>query len=245
MDASAEVGKSNTLAIDTRGDDLAAILILGDSMDWGVDMQVMTDALLNHQHCSSHESGSGSSHLPIFACNADIVYTGRHPNPRFTQGNTSHNKQLEVYMHFLVVFHIDILPSTAYILISIRTGAFVHAFKSLFEHYSDIPLDIEFCGKPYPIQYKYAEELFLKNAQVQGIPPPSQCFGIGDNPKSDIRGANHAGSHWRSVLVRTGVFQGKEGDNDPQDPADFVVQDVLEAVQLLVNLQQQLYNQDK
>ena len=110
-------------------------------------------------------------------------------------------------------------------------GAFVHAFKSLFEHYSDTPLDIEFCGKPYPIQYQYAEEVFRKTALAKGIPPPTKCFGIGDNPKSDIRGANRAGPHWRSILVRTGVFRG--GENDEQDPADFVAQDILEAVQLV------------
>ena len=29
---------------------------------------------------------------------------------------------------------------------------------------------------------------------------------IGDNPKSDIRGANRFGGKWKSVLVRTGIF---------------------------------------
>lgn len=114
------------------------------------------------------------------------------------------------------------------------SGAFVHAFKSLFEHYSDKPLDIDFCGKPFPIQYEYAEDLFRKNAMQTGITPPTFFFGIGDNPKSDIRGANAAGCHWRSILVRTGVFQG--GSNDEQDPADFVVHDVLEAVRLVEKL---------
>ena len=37
---------------------------------------------------------------------------------------------------------------------------------------------------------------------------------IGDNPKSDIRGANDIG--WISILVRSGVFKGV---NDPLDPA--------------------------
>ena len=40
---------------------------------------------------------------------------------------------------------------------------------------------------------------------------------IGDNPKSDIRGANGFGGIWKSVLVRSGIFQGKE--NDEEDPA--------------------------
>jgi hypothetical protein len=84
--AGAGAGAGGSLAIDTRGDDLAAILVLGDSMDWGVDMQVMTDALLNHQSHHGEERGSKRLHLPVYACNADIVYTGHHPNPRFTQG---------------------------------------------------------------------------------------------------------------------------------------------------------------
>lgn len=180
------------LTEDTSGD-LAAVFVLGDSMDWGLDMQVMTDALLGNEQ-------AGAPHIPVYACNADIVYTGRHPKPRFTQ------------------------------------GAFVHAFKSLFEHYSTIPVNIEFCGKPFPIQYEYAEALLQKNASNSGIPPPTKFFGIGDNPKSDIRGANAAGGHWRSVLVCSGVYQGGPHSNDQQDPADFVVQGILEAVRLVVDI---------
>lgn len=85
------------------------------------------------------------------------------------------------------------------------------------------------------MQYAYAEELFRKNAIARNIPPPTKCFGIGDNPKSDIRGANGAGGHWRSVLVRTGVFQ-DPGENDNEDPADFVLRDILEAAKLIESL---------
>ena len=44
---------------------------------------------------------------------------------------------------------------------------------------------------------------------------------IGDNPSSDIAGAINAG--WKSILVKTGVFQGPE--NDPTYPADYIVND--------------------
>ena len=37
---------------------------------------------------------------------------------------------------------------------------------------------------------------------------------IGDNPETDIRGANDAGDHWTSVLVRTGVFQVRANGDD-------------------------------
>mgnify|MGYP001810488378 CR=1 FL=1 len=45
---------------------------------------------------------------------------------------------------------------------------------------------------------------------------------IGDNPKSDIRGANNIG--WISILVRSGVFKGV---NDPIDPAQYVVYKII------------------
>ncbi len=56
----------------------------------------------------------------------------------------------------------------------------------------------------------------------------AQIYGIGDNPASDIRGANRAGHPWVSTLVRTGVFRG--GANSTSDPAQIVVEDVEAAV---------------
>ena len=44
---------------------------------------------------------------------------------------------------------------------------------------------------------------------------------LGDNPDSDIDGANRRGDKWVSILVRTGVFQGK-GNSDTH-PAKYVV----------------------
>ena len=38
------------------------------------------------------------------------------------------------------------------------------------------------------------------------------------------------GLPWTSILVRTGIFRRPAGQNDPDHPADFVVQDVLKAV---------------
>ena len=57
---------------------------------------------------------------------------------------------------------------------------------------------------------------------------------IGDNPSADIRGANGAGDPWQSVLVRTGVFN-SGAKNDPTDPADFVFDDVGQAVEALLD----------
>lgn len=39
------------------------------------------------------------------------------------------------------------------------------------------------------------------------------------------------GRPWTSILVRTGIFRQPAGQNDPNHPADFVVQHVLQAVE--------------
>jgi ribonucleotide monophosphatase NagD (HAD superfamily) len=53
---------------------------------------------------------------------------------------------------------------------------------------------------------------------------------VGDNPASDIAGANRAGAPWVPVLVRTGVYQEGARLEAGQEP-QVVVDDVLGAVQ--------------
>ena len=72
-------------------------------------------------------------------------------------------------------------------------------------------------------------------------------YGVGDNPLTDIKGANDAkkaDARWQSVLTRTGMFQGgvnpnpnphsnpnwmfQGGVNDEVNPGDMVVEDLLE-----------------
>lgn len=52
-------------------------------------------------------------------------------------------------------------------------------------------------------------------------------YGIGDNPLSDIQGANNAGDEWTSVLVRTGIY---DGSKDPEHKPDVTVDGVYEAI---------------
>lgn len=59
------------------------------------------------------------------------------------------------------------------------------------------------------------------------ITTPILTRSLLDNPASDIVGGNNY--NWNTCLVRTGVFQG--GDNDENNPASFgVFANVLEAV---------------
>jgi ribonucleotide monophosphatase NagD (HAD superfamily) len=38
------------------------------------------------------------------------------------------------------------------------------------------------------------------------VNPLKKIYMIGDNPDSDIKGANKAGAHWSSILVQTGIY---------------------------------------
>ncbi|RUS13444.1 HAD-hyrolase-like-domain-containing protein, partial [Jimgerdemannia flammicorona] len=89
-------------------------------------------------------------------------------------------------------------------------------------------------GKPEPATYVYAENLLETIAAAQGaalhcvdsIKPRRRVYAVGDNPASDVAGANAYG--WTSLLVRTGVFDGSEGENSREYPADAVVENVEE-----------------
>ena len=103
-------------------------------------------------------------------------------------------------------------------------------------------------GKPN----KPAYEIAAKKLQAQldllaaAVPHGEQMshklkhvYAVGDNPKSDVRGANAAGNIWRSILVCTGVYKGGVDSNDPQDPAHYVVEGVGEAVDKVFEIENQ------
>ena len=58
----------------------------------------------------------------------------------------------------------------------------------------------------------------------------TKFYMIGDNPHADIKGGNE--NECVSILVRTGVWNG--GVNDEENPAHFVVNDIVEAYKLIL-----------
>jgi HAD superfamily hydrolase (TIGR01456 family) len=192
-----------------------AVMIFHDPVDWGLEMQILCDVLSPAQlqdPSLATEENKARGHIPFYVSNADIVYTTEYPHPRFTQ------------------------------------GAFVEAFRHLYELYHQQPLVVDYCGKPYPVQYEFATQQLREEARrVSGSTAEENIaadsnggnrevfFGVGDNPKSDIRGANSAGQQWRSVLVRTGIFSDVSAANDATDPAHFVCDDIVAAVQTIID----------
>eukprot|EP00123_Amoebidium_parasiticum_P014174 comp22374_c0_seq1/m.33355 comp22374_c0_seq1/g.33355 ORF comp22374_c0_seq1/g.33355 comp22374_c0_seq1/m.33355 type:complete len:319 (-) comp22374_c0_seq1:742-1698(-) len=106
----------------------------------------------------------------------------------------------------------------------ITCGAFRQCLEFTFHKSTGRTLQREAFGKPHFSVYRFAERKFER---LWGF-TPEKIYAIGDNPLSDIKGANEAGEHWSSVLVRTGCFKG--GENDEQNPADMVCDTVGVAV---------------
>jgi HAD superfamily hydrolase (TIGR01456 family) len=114
-------------------------------------------------------------------------------------------------------------------------GSFRIAIEAQYKALTGVELERVVYGKPERATYTYADEV-LKNWMEQihnENTLPQNVYMVGDNPQSDIIGGNMYG--WNTCLVRTGVFQGKEGENDAHNPANFgVFENVLEAVKAAV-----------
>jgi ribonucleotide monophosphatase NagD (HAD superfamily) len=95
-------------------------------------------------------------------------------------------------------------------------------------------------GKPYAHTYNYAEGVLndYREKMLGGegetkspVRKLKRVFMVGDNPESDIRGANEYesphGTEWTSVLVKTGVYN---AGSQPNYMPKVIVDDVLAAV---------------
>ncbi|PYH99067.1 HAD-superfamily hydrolase [Aspergillus ellipticus CBS 707.79] len=112
-------------------------------------------------------------------------------------------------------------------------GAFRISIEAQYKTLTGVDLERVVYGKPERATYTYADEV-MKSWMEQlhnESRLPKNIYMVGDNPASDICGGNMYG--WNTCLVRTGVFQG--GDNDDNNPANFgVFPNVLEAVKTAV-----------
>ncbi|KAI9741988.1 MAG: hypothetical protein M1834_000377 [Cirrosporium novae-zelandiae] len=124
----------------------------------------------------------------------------------------------------------DMLCPTEHPIPRMSQGAFRIGLEAMYKSLTGVDLERVVYGKPELATYKYADEVISSwMEELHGEEKlPENVYMIGDNPASDIVGGNMYG--WNTCLVRTGVFQG--GENDEENPANFGVFDnVLRAVQ--------------
>jgi len=202
-----DVAPSERRLLQDRDDEVAAVMVLHDPNSWGVEIQIAMDVLhggtpLGSGAGGGKGGGGAAQAVPYFSSNADLLFAAEYPAPR------------------------------------LAGGSFTVALRALWRAQHGAELEVTQFGKPHKVTFDFARAQLARWAATMGGGGGGgaagdgfrRIFMIGDNPRSDIRGANAAGAPWRSVLVRTGVFRG--GANDELDPAQVVVPSVREAVEL-------------
>lgn len=192
-----------------------AILVFNDPRDLNTDMQVVSD-LLNSEGGlvgTKRAIPSENAHIPaipIAFSNNDFLWANDYPLPRFGQ------------------------------------GAFRMIIETLYKELNSTEetLQLTILGKPFKVQHDYAHWVLIEwNKLLHGhkehdfMPklyeevtdsPFEKIYMVGDNPESDIRGANSNG--WESLLLRTGVYKDSDWDRTVDRPSAGVHDNVLEAV---------------
>ncbi|KAK4176885.1 HAD-like domain-containing protein [Triangularia setosa] len=198
-----------------------AMFVLNDPRDWALDVQVFMDLLQSKQgyvgtYSEENNRGNwqGDGQPKLFFSNSDLIWAAKYHLPRFGQ------------------------------------GAFQHALVGIWKEVTEGRAELKRTsfGKPHRETYEYAEEMLVRHRQewlkekgygegdIKG--GLKRVYMVGDNPESDIAGANdydgkgRYGTEWVSLLVETGVYDAtrmnfREGD---VRRADVVSGNVAEAV---------------
>lgn len=195
---------------------IGAVLVFNDPRDWALDLQVLVDLVLSDEGRLGTRRGDHciKRHIPIYFSNPDLIWANEYHLPRLGQGG------------FRAAFQ-GIM------------GALRNAQKSQNTMEGLPILDYTVMGKPYNDTYAYAENVLCewrrKQLEQAGLDTAhgdvKTVYMVGDNPASDIKGANNfksqRGVRWISVLVTTGVYKGGVRTGEAKQ----VVGDVLGAVQ--------------
>ncbi|KAG8949078.1 hypothetical protein FRC00_008277, partial [Tulasnella sp. 408] len=155
-----------------------AIIVIHDPRDWALDVQVSVDIL---------RSRNGICREPY--------------KPDAELGSDPENN-VE-----LIFCNPDLLWKSDYPNVRFGQGAFKEALQTVLKATTGREYPYTQYGKPYTPTYKFAADVLrARIEELEGPAPTSMptIFMVGDNPASDIAGAN--GASWKSVLVHTGVY---------------------------------------
>ncbi|KAL0583652.1 hypothetical protein ABG067_006465 [Albugo candida] len=106
-------------------------------------------------------------------------------------------------------------------------GAFRAVLEHLYHRTTGHHLEQTFYGKPEKTSFEYVEKLI--DEQHENV---ERIYMIGDNPLTDIQGANGAGGRWKSLLTLSGMHVGP--GNHKEHPAYRVVADVNDAFKFML-----------
>lgn len=193
-------------------------MVFNDPRDWALDTQLVLDLLLSIRgHLGTLSTKNGDVNLP---------------NRGYQQDG-----QPELYFS-----NPDLFWAASYHLPRLGQGGFQAALEGVFNAITGGPengvrLQKQLFGKPTQGTFAFAESRLLREhrnifhgGDDDDAGKLRTIYMVGDNPESDIRGANDynspTGSQWHSILVRSGVYNGGKPAYEPR----VIVQDVWDAV---------------
>ncbi|GAA5986125.1 hypothetical protein JCM10908_006420 [Rhodotorula pacifica] len=191
----------------------AAVLVFHDSRDWGRDLQLVLD---------------------LVRADSGVFGTVKDPKNR-----TLWAPEKQIPVHFS---NPDLLWGNEFSVSRFGQGALQESMAAVYKLTTGYELQRETGGKPTQATYDYASSLLASQIEhyASGTPinlhpspskvgrVPGRVYMLGDNPASDIAGANAYG--WESILVQTGVFKGSRAEEAGDHVPKVVARDVLEGV---------------
>ncbi|KAK4057079.1 hypothetical protein OIO90_001979 [Microbotryomycetes sp. JL221] len=192
--------------VDFSNINFAAVLVFHDTFDYGRDIQLLTDLVKaqkgvfgTHKDLAQTPMWTRENSIPVYFSNPDLLWGNEFSQPRHGQ------------------------------------GVFQESCAAVYKTITGYDLHRTTGGKPTSATYEYASTLLY--SAIAGKPDlhahhprpefNGKVFMVGDNPASDIAGANGFG--WDSILVRTGVFKGYKPEEAKHVPT-VVKEDVLDGV---------------
>ncbi|WWC93698.1 TIGR01456 family HAD hydrolase [Kwoniella sp. B9012] len=181
----------------------SAALMFHDSHDWGRDITLILD---------------------LMSSNQGIFGTRREGHDRAdVKGDVE-----------LVFSNADVEWRSDWPIPRLGQGAFRLSLESIYKSTTGLELPYKQFGKPFKATYDFSELMLRRYLKEAGRDPGGELnvYMVGDNPLSDIDGANRHG--WSSILVRTGVFHDTHGEVPSHKPmiiADDVEKGVEWAIQ--------------
>ncbi|SCU81340.1 LAMI_0B05776g1_1 [Lachancea mirantina] len=216
-----------------------AILVFADSRNWAADQQIILELLLSKNGVMGTVSETAEEGPGLYFAHSDFVWATDYGLSRYGMG------ALQVSIAALYQEHTGKeLQVTRFG--KPQRGTFRFAEKvlsnwrreTLTEHVEQLNLEDE-PVESVASETESEEDDDASNSQplekdtklTLELPPASTVYFVGDTPESDIRFANSHDSSWYSILVKTGVYQGKTA---PKYTPKKICEDVLDAVKFAI-----------
>ncbi|RLW01736.1 hypothetical protein DV515_00007703 [Chloebia gouldiae] len=144
---------------------IEGVILFGEPVRWETSLQLIADVLLSNGNPGAELQDAPYPHLPILACNMDLLWMAEAKMPRFGH------------------------------------GTFLLCLESIYKKVTGRELKYEaLIGKPSPVTYRYAQYLIQQQAEKQGWKAPiRRLYAVGDNPMSDVYGANLYNNYLKSA----------------------------------------------